>query len=182
MVNQWSQYSTDDAADDFAENGNGNVLSQYDFAGYDQDNSFWIILLYILGFAVLTYIALLPPAKKIEKIEVGSMTQSAVKSMFQKTQKNSTTNARSVSFFGAADQNLLRDTLCAADTHAPDEDDIILPQIQYNVDFYRVSTGVMEKSEGCTVTFKNLNYIVTSRCFCFCIYFSLILFLIYLFR
>jgi ABC-type multidrug transport system fused ATPase/permease subunit len=164
MVNQWTQFDTDDAPDDQQQNGNGDVLETYSFTDYDENNSFGIVFLYILGFAGLTYIALLPPRKQIEKLEPGSMTSSAVKSMFEKKKAVPRQQSLSVSMWGEnpVAQQKLRETLLN-DTHEPDEDDIIKPQVQYSVDFYRVSSGLVEKAEGCSVVFKNLNYVVTNK-------------------
>jgi ABC-type multidrug transport system fused ATPase/permease subunit len=162
MVNEWTQFSTDDAADDQQMDGNGDVLSIYSFTGFDKNDAFGIVFLYILGFAALTYYALLPPANKLEKLEPGSMTASAVKSMFEK--KKVVPRAQSsISVWGDnGAQNLLRETLLS-DTHEPDEDDVIKPQVQFTVDFYRVSSGMIDKADGCNVVFKNVNYIVTDK-------------------
>jgi ABC-type multidrug transport system permease subunit len=161
MVNEWNRFDTDDVTDDAAMDGNGDVLSMYDFTGFDKNDSFWITLLYVLGFAFLTYIALLPPKKRLEQVETGKMTASAAKSFFDRDSK--LPKKKSTSLWGGSDKTqLLRETLLA-DSHEPDEDDIIEPQVPYTVEFYKISSGMIDQADGCNVVFKDICYTVTDK-------------------
>lgn len=46
QVNQWTQFDTDDTT--YAVDGNGDVLSLYDFQGFNKNDSFLILLLNIV--------------------------------------------------------------------------------------------------------------------------------------
>lgn len=158
MVNQWDRFSTDDETD---ENGNGNILAVYSFDNYDKNNSFGIAVLYIIGFASILYLALLPPRKKLVKLEQGDMTASAAVSFVERKSKTAKKLERSISLFDDPNQ-LLRDTLLGT-LEKPDEDDVLEPQVTYNVEFYRVSSGMLDKADGCNLTFKNVVYSVPNK-------------------
>lgn len=158
MVNQWENYDTDDQP---VESGNGDILSVYSFNNFDKNDSFWIAFLYLFGLAGLTYYALCPEKKKLVKLEQGEMTASAAQSIYERKSAAAVKKTASISIFGGG-SSILRESLLNESYHA-DEDDYLEPQVTYNVDFYRVSSGMIDKSDGCSVDFKNLVYTVTDK-------------------
>jgi ABC-type multidrug transport system ATPase subunit/ABC-type multidrug transport system permease subunit len=161
MVNQWGRYDTDDEP---VENGYGDILSAYGFNNFDKENSFGIGLLYIIGFAALLYIALLPPRNRMVKLEQGEMTTSAAVSFVERKSKSNQKKSafdRTISLFEDS-STLLRETLIGG-MDERDDDEYIEPQVAYNVEFYRVSSGMLDKADGTHLVFKNLNYSVPNK-------------------
>ena len=68
MINQWDRYDTDDHTG-YSENNNGDILDAYGFTDYDKNWSVGIILGYASVFALLTYWFLLPPRKRLVKVQ-----------------------------------------------------------------------------------------------------------------
>jgi ATP-binding cassette subfamily G (WHITE) protein 2 len=229
MVNEWEMFDTDDNP---ISTNNGNVLAEYDFTGFDKNDSFWIGLLYIMGFSLMTYYSMLPPKKHLQKSgsRPTNVLQESTRSFdtfamvgggtnaVDGFRKSSIVNAVSVvavgdsfrassfaggvagvagSTFGhgptgrandfrsnsivggvAAVRSLRsiqrRDSF---DDAASDSDEEIDPstglsksnkpskpaKAPLTVDFYRRSTGLVDQSEGCLLTFKNVIYEVPNR-------------------
>lgn len=156
MVNQWSQYDTDDAP---VENGNGNVLNQYGFEGFDQNNAYWIVLLFSGGFALMAYFAMLPPKKKLVHLQVEDVSESALQSIAvqSKTKPSLTTAMQNDS------ARFIRESFLGLDTTHDELEEPLQLQPSLNVDFYRVSTGNFERAEGCHLVFNNVCYDVPNR-------------------
>lgn len=80
MVNEWTMFDTDDQP---VPTNNGNVLAEYDFENFDKNHSFWIGLLYIMGFSLMTYYAMLPPRKRLMQMKQDDMATVAPHSIYE---------------------------------------------------------------------------------------------------
>lgn len=163
MVNEWSQYDTDDA-DDATRSGNGDILETYSFDNFDMNDSFWILLLYMGGFAALTYYFLLPSLKKLEKVAPADMSASAAQSFV------ATRRTKSLAPWGDTVSEWMKESLIGDDLlhhKDKDKDEEDADTMEYvprkTTDFFRVSTGVAPVAAGCTITFKDVDYIVTNK-------------------
>lgn len=157
MVNEWSQYDTDDKDDD-APTGNGDILELYSFDDFDKNNSFWILILFMGFFAGLTYFSLLPQKKKLEKVNSGEMTASAAQS-FAGVRRN-----KSLMPWGDTVSEWMKESLIGDNIHKDEDDNEVLEYVpRKTTDFFRVSTGVAPQAQGCHLSFKDIDYIVTDK-------------------
>lgn len=153
MVNQWGQYDTDDSA---TGTGYGNVLSQYGFEGFNKNNSFWIILLYIFFFSGLNYLALQPPAKRLIHMD-DAVDPESVKREDKLRNSSIISLKRNLSTVAGITESLIS----RGDEEAGDVQ--IGQQTTYDVAWYRQSTGNVALSRGCRLVFKDIHYAVPDK-------------------
>jgi ABC-type multidrug transport system ATPase subunit len=156
MVNQWDRFDTDDATDDASKDGNGDILDSYDFTGYDKANTFWILFFYMVAFALMTLYALMPAVKKLEKVPVGEVTDTAVQSHAITAQR------KSLVPWGDTVTDW-KESLLGGKTDKEEETEVLTYEPRKNTEFFRVSTGTAPSAQGCHVTFKDVNYTVTDK-------------------
>jgi ABC-type multidrug transport system ATPase subunit/ABC-type multidrug transport system permease subunit/uncharacterized membrane protein YhdT len=159
MVNEWSKYDTDDA-DDATRSGNGDILDTYGFDNFNKNSAFWILILYLAGFAGLTYYFLLPPEKKLEKVAHSDISASAAQSFV------ATRQSKSMAPWGNTVSEWMKEGLIGDELdkgHGEDELELLEYVPRKTTDFFRVSTGVAPVATGCTIAFKDVDYIVTDK-------------------
>lgn len=143
MVNQWSSYDNDDY---LYAGGNGDtILSNYGFDGYNKDESFWIVLLNMLGILGLTYYSMRPPANKIIKVENANDTVDV--------------NVKK----GRPSNSSLKESFLKKDDVAFDHAETFGQRVTLDVAWYRQSTGQIQMSRGCRLVFRNLSYSVPNK-------------------
>ena len=153
MVNQWGQYETDDSA---TGTGYGNVLSQYGFENFDKSNSFWIVLLYMMFFSGLNYIALQPPTKRLIQMD-DAVDPESVKREDKLRNSSILSLKRNLSTVAGITESLIS----RGDEEAGDVE--IGQQTSYDVAWYRQSTGNVSLNRGCRLVFKDIYYAVPDK-------------------
>lgn len=156
MVNEWGQYDTDDST---TGSGYGNVLSQYGFEGYDKNNSFWIMILYILFGASLTYWAMQPPRNNLTRLDDATDQESVIKEESRKSTVSVQNLTRTLSTVGGMQESLLGPRDIDLDNYSEN----LIPQTTYDVAWYRQSTGNVQLSRGCRLVFKDVHYSVSDK-------------------
>jgi len=155
MVNQWGQFDTDDNT---YGTGYGNVLSQYGFEGFDKNNAFWILLLYIIGISGMCYWAMQPPKKLLARVD---------DACDHDTVKKEDLRRRTLSVVSLKDNlsavGIKENLLSSADADVENFSESLAPQTTYDVAWYRQSTGNVQLSRGCRLVFKDLQYSVHSK-------------------
>ena len=152
MVNQWGQYDTDDNPNG---SGYGDVLSQYGFEGFNKNDSFWIIFLYMLFFSALNYIYLQPPTKSLTKMDNAVDPESVKREEAKKSSVAVLNLTRQLSTAAGITDKLLKDV--------DDGEESLVPQTTYDVAWYTQSTGNVALSRGCRLVFKDIHYAVPDK-------------------
>jgi ABC-type multidrug transport system ATPase subunit len=131
MVNEFDLYDNGD-----------DVLEYYAFDGYNKNNSFWIVIIFLLITMCVSYLAMRPPASKLVRFE---------------DMKNRPAPKKE------SDSDNLKEKLLD-NTGTEDPYAAIFPsRSTYDVAWYRQNTGDIQLSRGCRLVFRNLVYTVVNK-------------------
>eukprot|EP01039_Chlorochromonas_danica_P003350 gene3350-3673_t len=164
MVNEWSRYDTDDSTDDANKDGNGDILEVYGFEDFAKENCFWILPLYMAFFAGLTYYCLLPPVKKLNKVAPADISVSAAQSFAANSKKYRGSNTSQLPWGDTVSAWMKESLIGDLEGGGADDEEEVLEYVpRKTTDFFRVSTGVAPVAQGCQLTFRDIDYVVTDK-------------------
>jgi ABC-type multidrug transport system ATPase subunit/ABC-type multidrug transport system permease subunit len=159
MVNEWRQYGTDDdgGAD---RTGNGDVLADYDFDHFNKLATFWISLLFALGFAGITYWGLLPPANRLVRVADASDVKTIAAA-------STVTKGPEGAKQRKAAAPALKESLIEGGGDFEGKGVVDDPKLVHrpvlSVESYRLSTGAVERAQGCRLVFSDVHYSVSDK-------------------
>lgn len=164
MVNQWSRYDTDDTADDRTRDGNGDILATYQFDDFDKYDSFWILVLYMILFACAALYAMLPPKKKLLLRPPDQTTESAKLSAKSRGGRlDSRLSSIGWQTFESVAEITLATPITVGKTHTAEEETHLVHVPRMDSFFFRASTGQAIVTDGTSVVFHQLSYMVPNR-------------------